>query len=302
MIKKVIVTNYLGESLEMELARPEVSGLAITDIEGLGPVKATINTSEIATGDGALYNSAKLETRNIVMTLDFRFGTDIETIRHTTYKYFPIKRYLTLTFVTDQRSLDAFGYVESNEPDIFQAHETTQISVICPDPYFYATNGKTLTLFSGVNPKFEFPFENNSLTEKLINFGDIVHMYENVVTYKGDASVGITITIHALYTVKDIVIYNARTREVMRINTDFIQTLTGQAYGAGDDIIINTKRGEKSVTLLRAGLTTNILNCLGKGSSWFQLSKGDNIFIYNATEGAMSIQFKIENDTIYEGV
>ena len=34
MIKKVIVTNYLGESLEMELARPEVSGLAITDIEG----------------------------------------------------------------------------------------------------------------------------------------------------------------------------------------------------------------------------------------------------------------------------
>ena len=84
MIKKEIVTNYLGESLEMELARPEVSGLAITDIEGLGPVKATINTSEIATGDGALYNSAKLETRNIVMTLDFRFGTDIETIRHTT--------------------------------------------------------------------------------------------------------------------------------------------------------------------------------------------------------------------------
>ena len=145
-------------------------------------------------------------------------------------------------------------------------------------------------------------FENNSLTEKLINFGDIVHMYENVVTYKGDASVGIIITIHALDTVKDIVIYNARTREVMRINTDFIQTLTGQAYGAGDDIIINTKRGEKSVTLLRAGLTTNILNCLGKGSSWFQLSKGDNIFIYNATEGAMSIQFKIENDTIYEGV
>ena len=132
MIKKVIATNYLGESLEMELARPEVSGLAITNIEGLGPVKATINTSEIATGDGALYNSAKLETRNIVMTLDFRFGTDIESIRHTTYKYFPIKRYITLTFVTDQRSLDAFGYVASNEPEIFNAHEVAQISVIIP--------------------------------------------------------------------------------------------------------------------------------------------------------------------------
>lgn len=302
MIKKVIATNYLGESLEMELARPEVSGLAITSIDGLGPVKATINTSEIATGDGALYNSAKLETRNIVLNLDFRFGKDIEDVRHITYKYFPIKRYITLTFETDHRTLDAFGYVEANEPDIFQEHETAQISIICPDPYFYATNGKTLTLFSGVNPKFEFPFENNSAKNKLINFGDIVHMYENVIKYKGDASVGIIITIHALDYVKDIVIYNAGTREVIRLNTDFIQTLTGQAYGAGDDIIINTKRGEKSITLLRGGLTTNILNCLGKGSSWFQLSKGDNIFIYNATEGAMSVQFKIENDTIYEGI
>ena len=42
MIKSVTVTNYLGEKLKMELARPEESGFAITQIKGLGPQKSTI--------------------------------------------------------------------------------------------------------------------------------------------------------------------------------------------------------------------------------------------------------------------
>lgn len=302
MIKSVTVTNYLGESLKMELTRPEVTGLAITDITGLGPAQATINTTDLSTTDGAIYNGARLEKRNIVLTLDFRFAKSIEDVRHVTYKYFPIKRYLTLTIETDSRTLDAFGYVETNEPTIFTDFETTQISIICPDPYFYDAEGTQVAMFAGIEPVFEFPFENNSLTEKLIEMGAITHVQQKTVPYDGDAEIGMTITIHALDAVKDIIIYDARTREVMRINTDFVGTLTGQAFGSGDDIIINTKRGEKSITLLRGGDKTNILNCLGKGSSWLQLRKGDNIFVYNATYGALDLQFKIENQIIYEGV
>lgn len=302
MIKSVTATNYLGESLKIELSRPEVTGLAITDITGLGPVHATINTTDLSTTDGAIYNGSRLETRNIVLTLDFRFAKSIEDVRHVTYKYFPIKRYLTLTIETDSRRLDAFGYVETNEPVIFSDFETTQISIICPDPYLYDSDGKHVAMFAGIEPVFEFPFENNSLTVKYIEFGEITHVQQKTVPYNGDAEIGMIITIHALAGVKDIIIYDARTREVMRINTDFVKTLTGQAYGSGDDIIINTKRGEKSITLLRGGDKTNILNCLGKGSNWLQLRKGDNIFVYNATYGALDLQFKIENQVIYEGV
>ena len=37
MIKSVTVTNYLGESLKMKLTNPYDSGIAITDITGIGP-------------------------------------------------------------------------------------------------------------------------------------------------------------------------------------------------------------------------------------------------------------------------
>ena len=68
MIKSVTVTNYLGESLLLELSNPWEVGIAITKIEGLGPVKASINSTEISSGDGARFNSARISTRNIVFT------------------------------------------------------------------------------------------------------------------------------------------------------------------------------------------------------------------------------------------
>jgi hypothetical protein len=68
MIKSVTVTNYLGESIKMELGFPEKSGFLIQNIDGLGPGKATINLTQFATSDGSLFNSAKLNERNIVFT------------------------------------------------------------------------------------------------------------------------------------------------------------------------------------------------------------------------------------------
>ena len=88
----------------------------------------------------------------------------------------------------------------------------------------------------------------------------------------------------------------------MRIDTDKLEKLTGSGMVAGDEIIISTIKGDKSITLLRNGIDTNILNCLDKDSDWFQLSKGDNIFAYVVEEGTTNVQFKIENRTAFEGV
>ena len=77
MIKTVKITNYRGEVLILDLANPYSSGLAVTNIDGLGPEKASINTVEIASNDGAMFNSARVESRNIVMSLRF-VGTNIE--------------------------------------------------------------------------------------------------------------------------------------------------------------------------------------------------------------------------------
>ena len=151
MIRAVTVTNYLGESKRFELAFPEKSGFAVQSISGFGPSKADINTTEISTNDGSLYNSARVNSRNIVMSLKLMFNPQIEDTRHDSYKYFPIKKKVTLLIETDNRICETYGYVESNEPDIFSSDETTQISIVCPDPYFYSAgpDGTNTTIFYG---------------------------------------------------------------------------------------------------------------------------------------------------------
>jgi hypothetical protein len=304
MIRSITVTNYLNESLTLELAFPEKSGFAVQKIDGLGPCKAIINTNEFASDDGGIFNSARVSGRNIVLSLKLLAKPTIETTRQLSYKYFPLKKAVTLTIETDNRLCETVGHVESNEPDIFSKFETAQISIICPDPYLYSIgeDGVQTTVFSGVESLFEFPFSNESLTENLIEFGAIQNTTEQNVYYSGDSGIGILITMHALGEVTNISIYNTSTRELMKLNTNRLLTLTGSVIKSGDEITISTVKGKKYVMLLRDGIYINILNCLDKKPGWFQLIKGDNIFAYTAETGVSNLQFRIENRTVYEGV
>jgi hypothetical protein len=307
MVKSFTITNYLGDSIKLEMGRPEKSGFLVKSVSGLGPSKANIITTEVSTNDGSLFNSARLNQRNIVFEFIFVEtinGESIEDVRQKSYKYFPLKKNLDLLIETDNRIVKTIGYVESNEPNIFSSQEGTQISIICPDPHFYSAgpDGNNTTVFYGVESVFEFPFSNESLTDSLITFGNIHLKTENVITYKGDTEIGVTIHIHAIGEAENITIYNTGTREIMRIDTTKLESLTGSGIVAGDDIIIKTQKGDKSITLIREGKTTNILNCLDKGTDWFTLAKGDNIFAFTAESGVTNLQFRIENKVIYEGV
>lgn len=307
MIYSIVVTNYLGDRIKLELGKPDVSGFLIKSITGLGPAKANVNTTEVSTNDGSLFNSARLSQRNIVLDMVFIntvYGESIEDLRQKSYKYFPLKKSVELTIETDNRYVKTTGYVESNEPNIFSSQEGTQISIICPDPYFYSAgeDGNNVTNFYSIDPIFEFPFSNESLDEPLLVFGEIQIKTEGVITYHGDSEIGVMIYIHAIGPATNINIYNTETREVMRINTEKISSLTGKGIVASDDIVINTAKGEKSITLIREGVSYNILNCLDKNTDWFTLAKGDNIFAFTADSGITNLQFRVENKVIYEGV
>lgn len=123
MIKSLTVTNPKGETLKLELANPDPSGLIVQKIEGLGPPKANINTTELATLDGSLFASSRATNRNIVINLAFLFAPTIEDARQKTYKFFPIKKPIAIEIETDNRQATITGYVESNTPDIFSQAE-----------------------------------------------------------------------------------------------------------------------------------------------------------------------------------
>ncbi len=307
MIQSFTITNYLGDSIQLDLREPESSGFLIKSVTGLGPVKATVNTTEVITFDGSIFNSARQSQRNIVFQfvfVDTTSGESIEDVRQKSYRYFPVKKSVEIVVKTDNRHAKITGYVESNEPDIFSSQEGAQVSIICPDPHFYfaGESGNNVTNFFSVEPMFEFPFSNESLTDPLLQTGDILNKTEGVVTYSGDAEIGVNIYIHAVEAATNISIYNVETRAVMKIDTAKLQKLTGKGVVAGDDIIINTSKGDKSIMLVRDGTSYNILNCLDKNTDWLTLTKGENMFAFTADSGAANLQFRIENKIIYEGV
>lgn len=183
MIKKFIVKNYLNEILELELTNPDESGFIVQEVTGLGPDKSNLNIKEVANNDGGYFNSARTPVKNIVMNLLFVGTPLIEDTRHKSYRYFPMKKPLTLTIVTDRHTLNIDGYVESNEPNIFSDQEGCQISILCPSPYF--TSGKKqIVQSSGEKPLFEFPFSNElvpdpyvTITEEIEIPGSTTFMY-----------------------------------------------------------------------------------------------------------------------------
>jgi len=71
---------------------------------------------------------------------------------------------------------------------------------------------------------------------------------------------------------------------------------------AGDSITINTRQGEKSVTLHRAGTDINLIGNMQRNSTWFVLQPGDNIFTTAADDGAENMMIVFTVIDQYQGV
>lgn len=301
MIKEIKLTNYINEEKTLYLNQPESSGFAIEKIDGLGPVKANVITTNIANLDGAIFNSAHANYRNVVFSIYFIGIPSIEDARMSTYRWFPLKQKIKIRVKTDSRECECIGYVESNEPNIFSKKEKTTISIICPDPYLYSVTEKEVK-FSATTPLFEFPFSNESANEPLIKFAEYQSKKRESLNYEGDFETGININIHITGPVTDITIYHINTSKSLKIDSAKLASLTGSGLDNGDNIYINTKNGEKSIYLLRNGDYTNILNCLDKNPEWFQLQKGNNEFAFAAVSGEEFIELNISYKDAYEGV
>jgi len=301
MIKTISITNDQSETFDFDLRSPEQSGFFIKNVRGLGPVKATINTSEALSLDGSSFNSARLGERNVVFELGFLENPTIEDTRQSSYRCFPLKSLVQIVIETDNKTVKTEGYVESNEPDIFSKEEGNSVSIICPDPFLHSLT-KTIVNFSTIQKLFTFPFSNESLVDKLILFGNILVDLQHTIVYTGEASVGFVIYAHAIGPIHNLSIYKNSTREAIIIDSEILELMTGSDIVSGDDIIISTIKGQKSITLIRDGESFNILNTLDPSSTWFSLDRGNNLFYYLAESGSSNIQFTIEHDLVYEGI
>ena len=160
------------------------------------------------------------------------------------------------------------GYVKDVDVGYFNKKQTIQIVILCPKPMFNAV-GEDIQDFISIESLFEFPFS----IEEPAPFSEILTFVEKSILNKGDVDTGVFITIRAIGRVVNPKIYNLDNNDHMFID---------QTMGEGDVITINTRQGEKAITLISNGVTTNIIGKLVNGSRWFTLIPGDNLFTVGA--------------------
>lgn len=277
------VENTRGEYLEIT----HREGYKITDIQGLTPPHANINTTAMAGGDGSSFNSSSLDNRNIVITL--YIDSDIERNRQRLYRFFRIKKNCRLYFKNANRNVYIDGYVETFEATIFANTQKVQISVLCNDPYF--KNVKTsLYEFSRTTNYFEFPF---SIPKEGIKFSAVANISSVDVINNGENEVGVEINLIANGTVLNPKIINVLTGETLTLNVDM---------DAGDRIKITTHKGNKHAVLYKDEAETNIMNAIGENPTWFSIDIGDNVFSYAAELGGESLNVTFTLTEEFTGV
>ena len=223
----------------------------ILSIIGLTPPKAVINTSPIAGTDGAAFGSARIDSRNIVITI--RINGNVEANRHTLYNYFKVKENCTFYFQNDNLNAFAVGYIDAFECDLFSNSETAQISIICPNAYFQSVATHTASTVGQT--------------------GNIT------LTNGGDSETGVNITVSVSAAISSFSIKNTRTSEGLTFEKEF---------QSGDVINISTVVREKKATLTRSGVTTPLFSAMSADSEFFQILSGNNAIEIKADNGAYS--------------
>lgn len=281
------IENLEGDTLLLTGNEPNYQVVSIT---GLSSPPALINVTNVAMMDGAIFNSSRLETRNLVIML--KINGDAEKNRLMLYRFFRSKEMCTFYYSNDSVDVKIEGYVETVECDLFSDAEMMQISIICPRPYFESLD-EILIDIGNIMPAFTFPFA--------INYDDpIVFSYYNIAretnVYNGsDNETGVIIDISITGSVQSIEIKNIITGDDMILN---------YAFQAGDLVRVNTNKGSKSIRLLRAGVWRNIFSAMTAGSVFFQLHVGDNLFTYlvdgDTVDESVTIAFRFHYS--YRGV
>ena len=268
------IENRFGDILELTYNKNYV----ISEIGGLTPPKSRINLSDIAGMDGALFNSAKAETRNIVLTVLPQ--NPVEKNRLALYKFAQVAQWCKIYYSNGSVDVQIEGYVETVEGSLFSKTQTIQISIICPQPYFESLR-EIYNDISSLISSFEFPF---AIDSEGVEFSYIErNVLANVVNV-GNVTTGLLIYITARGDVVNPIIYDDK--------GGFIGL--NMTLRSGEQIVINTKSGERSVKLVSGTTETNIINKLMADPSWFSLYPGDNVFSYSAESGTdlMSIVFR----------
>lgn len=281
----LILENKAGDQLHFGMGTP----FTISEIKGLNPPSATINTNEIALMDGAMYNSAKVQMRTI--NVAFAIETSAAYNRIEVYKVLKSKQWIRLYYKSDVRDVHIDGYISAIDVTHFAMKQIVTCSILCPSPFFKVAQEMVNEVSLTVS-MFHFAFASTEEPELVFGYIDPTVAIE--IPNDGDVDTGLIIDLYAHGAITNPKVFDYTTGRYIGLNYT-MQT--------GDLITINTNVGEKSIILTKNGVETNIFNSLMKGSTWLQLPANGSVYTYEVGVGnAVALNVNIKYNVLYEGV
>lgn len=251
MLTALEIWSDHGGTMLLPLEDPS-EGFALTDIEGLGPVKATIVSSRSAQLDGTKYQNSYRESRNLKVTIglepDFSLGQSVYDLRQRLYTFFMPKSEVEIHFQIEGMEVTRItGRVETCEPNVFSKEPEVVVTIICFDSDFLGTVPVTRS------------FSTSPTTA------------EEELMYAGTVPTGVNFEMTISHNITQFHLRNVNgANEYQDMN--FVGNLL-----AGDKILISTTPGAKSIYLQRGTSTpTSILYGMDPNAEWLLLAPGLN--------------------------
>lgn len=235
-------------------------GIVLVDIDGLGPVKASIITSKFSGKRGSQYHGSNSDDRNLKFTFEIHPNWSTQSVadvRAKLYNFFMPRSEVKFTFrTTDNLEVDISGRVETCEPTIFAAEPAVVVSLICFDSDFVDT---TLIEIPGMTVSDASTFD---------------------ITYLGTVETGIKFELNLNRALTEFSIYSTMPDGTVS-NLDFAASMADL-----DTLIIETQPGAKRVTQYRDdNVFASPMYGISPQSSWTEIQPGVNTFRIYA-EGA----------------
>ena len=285
------IRNADGEIINLTEATDKY---VVSSILGLNPPKAQINTTNAVGLDGSRFNSAFIGNRNIVITMMLR--GDQEASRQELLQYFRSKGLCRFYFENNNRNVYTDGYVESIEYNIFQRVETMQISIICPDPFFYDLTQRVVPI-TDVTSQFYFQFAIDQDDPVVIS----EYSSSNITTIEnaGQEDSGIILVAKFLSSADSFDFHKIVTGEMGEsVHIDY-------NFSAGDILTYSTVPENIEFSVLGNGTWANLFHYAYLGSvDLIKLNPGANRFEYavNNVPGSSAAELTLVYRQAYQGV
>ena len=296
MIKTEVLTyiNSRGETIVFGINSKYHVNVS-KDVQGLSDLNDTIYSTNSMGQHGDTYAGVRIEPR--VIDIDGKINDDNKDnqlrLRRDALKILNPELDGTL-YYTYGDFIRKIGAKVSGSPTFDRKNLSQEFTVSfkCLDPFWQDENETREDIASWLGD-WEFPCDIEQDDAEDMIFG---HREESLIVdvyNAGHIKAGMRITFRALGELTNPMLFNVDTREFIKVNITMV---------AGDEIEIDTSYGNKSITLKRNGVETNIYRYMDVDSTFIQLDIGDNIFRYDADTGLDNLEASVSFAQKYLGV